>query len=235
MTTTSGQPDLNSDQTTILEGLARSDDYKTIGRATGNRTVDFVRAQVAKMLRLFQVSSEHELVLAAYELGIINELSGNSNAVLLAKVLQNEKRPALTVVSDDDEPDEAPDQTSLLVDSIGDAVRTAIDEANIRRFTSGMTLRTETVVQEERLASTAAISDRGTTIHTAKEFRITPRELEVIQCLADGMSTPEIAQQLFISAKTVKNHLASVYQKTGERTQLKAVIFCVRLGIVDID
>jgi len=41
---------------------------------------------------------------------------------------------------------------------------------------------------------------------------ITKREEEVLQLIADGCSTPEVAEQLFISQKTVKNHLASIYQ-----------------------
>jgi two-component system, NarL family, response regulator DegU len=58
------------------------------------------------------------------------------------------------------------------------------------------------------------------------------REEEVLQLFADGWSTTEVARRLYISPKTVKNHLASIYEKldAGDRTQ--AVLTAVRMGIV---
>jgi len=64
---------------------------------------------------------------------------------------------------------------------------------------------------------------------------ITPREEEVLQLIADGCSTPEVAEQLFISQKTVKNHLASIYQKLDARDRTQAVLQAVRMGIVSIN
>ena len=67
----------------------------------------------------------------------------------------------------------------------------------------------------------------------AEEDRvITKREEEVLQLIADGCSTPEVAEQLFISQKTVKNHLASIYQKLDARDRTQAVLQAVRMGIV---
>ncbi len=64
---------------------------------------------------------------------------------------------------------------------------------------------------------------------------ITAREEEVLQLIADGCSTPEVAEQLFISQKTVKNHLASIYQKLDARDRTQAVLQAVRMGIVSIN
>ena len=64
---------------------------------------------------------------------------------------------------------------------------------------------------------------------------ITPREEEVLQLIADGCSTPEVAEQLYISQKTVKNHLASIYQKLDARDRTQAVLQAVRMGIVSIN
>ncbi len=64
---------------------------------------------------------------------------------------------------------------------------------------------------------------------------ITKREEEVLQLIADGCSTPEVAQQLFISQKTVKNHLAAIYQKLDARDRTQAVLQAVRMGIVHLD
>ena len=71
---------------------------------------------------------------------------------------------------------------------------------------------------------------------TAEEDRvITKREEEVLQLIADGCSTPEVAEQLYISQKTVKNHLASIYQKLDARDRTQAVLQAVRMGIVHLD
>jgi len=71
---------------------------------------------------------------------------------------------------------------------------------------------------------------------TPEEERVvTKREEEVLQLIADGCSTPEVASQLFISQKTVKNHLASIYQKLDARDRTQAVLQAVRMGIVHLD
>ena len=64
---------------------------------------------------------------------------------------------------------------------------------------------------------------------------ISDREVEVLQLIADGCSTPEVAAQLYISQKTVKNHLASIYQKLDARDRTQAVLAAVRMGIVSLD
>jgi DNA-binding NarL/FixJ family response regulator len=64
---------------------------------------------------------------------------------------------------------------------------------------------------------------------------VSAREAEVLQLIARGASTAEVADQLFISAKTVKNHLASVYQKLESRDRTQAIIQAVRLGIITLD
>jgi DNA-binding NarL/FixJ family response regulator len=64
---------------------------------------------------------------------------------------------------------------------------------------------------------------------------VTKREEEVLQLIADGCSTSEVAQQLYISQKTVKNHLASIYQKLDARDRTQAVLRAVRMGIVRLD
>ncbi len=63
---------------------------------------------------------------------------------------------------------------------------------------------------------------------------VSPREVEVLQLVADGCSTPEIAAALYISQKTVKNHLASIYAKLDARDRTQAVLRAVRMGIVQL-
>jgi DNA-binding NarL/FixJ family response regulator len=65
-----------------------------------------------------------------------------------------------------------------------------------------------------------------------KASPLTPREEEVLQHIADGLSTSEVAERLFISGKTVKNHLASIYEKLDARDRTQAVLAAVRIGII---
>jgi DNA-binding NarL/FixJ family response regulator len=67
------------------------------------------------------------------------------------------------------------------------------------------------------------------------ERLLTQREEEVLQLIADGCSTGEVASRLYISAKTVKNHLASIYQKLDARDRTQAVLTAVRLGIITLN
>ncbi|MFM7225880.1 MAG: response regulator [Actinomycetota bacterium] len=67
------------------------------------------------------------------------------------------------------------------------------------------------------------------------ESPLSPREEEVLQLIADGMRTSEVAAALFISGKTVKNHLASIYTKLGTHDRTQAVLAAVRIGIVRIN
>jgi DNA-binding NarL/FixJ family response regulator len=75
----------------------------------------------------------------------------------------------------------------------------------------------------------------GRATPSAAEPVITKREEEVLQLVADGLSTPEVAERLYISLKTVKNHLASIYQKLDSRDRTQAVVRAVRMGIIRID
>ena len=67
------------------------------------------------------------------------------------------------------------------------------------------------------------------------EAIITKREEEVLQRIAEGLSTTEVAATLYISVKTVKNHLASVYQKLDSRDRTQAVVRAVKMGIIRLE
>lgn len=66
----------------------------------------------------------------------------------------------------------------------------------------------------------------------AVDVGVSKREIEVLQLIAEGLSTTEVAEKLFISIKTVKNHLASIYQKLDARDRTQAVLQAVRMGII---
>lgn len=62
--------------------------------------------------------------------------------------------------------------------------------------------------------------------------RLTDRELEVLELIARGHSNAEIAEELFVSAATVKTHVSSVLTKIGARDRTQAVITAYEAGFV---
>jgi DNA-binding NarL/FixJ family response regulator len=62
--------------------------------------------------------------------------------------------------------------------------------------------------------------------------RISPKESLVLQELASGYATKEIATRLSLSEETVKSHLAHIYQKLGARDRTHAVAIAIRRGLV---
>jgi len=67
------------------------------------------------------------------------------------------------------------------------------------------------------------------------ESDLSVREVEVLQLTADGLSTVEIAEQLFLSQHTVKNHLRHAMAKLEAHTKLEAVVKAVRAHLITID
>ena len=65
-----------------------------------------------------------------------------------------------------------------------------------------------------------------------KDMILSHREVEVLQLVAQGASTTEVARKLYISVKTVKNHLSSIYEKVDARDRTQAVLAGLRLGLV---
>ena len=67
-----------------------------------------------------------------------------------------------------------------------------------------------------------------------QEFdELTTREQEVFRLIADGLSNPEIAQQLFISEATVKTHVTHILQKLDLRDRVQAVVLAYRTGLFE--
>jgi PAS domain S-box-containing protein len=63
---------------------------------------------------------------------------------------------------------------------------------------------------------------------------LTPREREVLQALAEGLDSAGIAERLNISLRTMRNHMASILSKLGVHSQLQALVFALRHGVVEV-
>ncbi|HEX2741776.1 MAG TPA: PAS domain S-box protein [Rubrobacter sp.] len=102
----------------------------------------------------------------------------------------------------------------------------------VKRLRSGETLMPlEEVVDLLRFAGARRDEE-----HEARQAisRLTERELEVLSLLAEGLEAQEISSRLHISAKTERNHVASILFKLGVHSRLQAVIFAWRHGLVEI-
>lgn len=65
--------------------------------------------------------------------------------------------------------------------------------------------------------------------------RLTPREMDVISCIARGFSNQDIANALFVSEKTVKNHLTNIFRKLNVNDRTQALIYVLKNKIVTLD
>lgn len=61
---------------------------------------------------------------------------------------------------------------------------------------------------------------------------LTPRELEILRMLADGTSTRAIAGELYVSVKTVRNHIQNTMKKLDAHSRIAAIAAAKRLGLV---
>ena len=93
-----------------------------------------------------------------------------------------------------------------------------------------LTRRKEVVVVREIPVTSAAsfsVNDQK-----VRELGITPRELEILQLIANGMSTREIAGSLFVSENTVKTHSSRLFDKLNVNRRTKAVQVGKTLGLI---
>jgi DNA-binding NarL/FixJ family response regulator len=102
----------------------------------------------------------------------------------------------------------------------------------VRRLSRGEQLLSTTeviellrLVGEEREQSRAAQAALG---------RLTQRELEVLQSLAEGLNDKQIAERLHISSETSRTHMVNILRKLGLESRLQALVYAVRYGVVTI-
>lgn len=65
-----------------------------------------------------------------------------------------------------------------------------------------------------------------------EDLGVTPRELEILELIAQGMSNREIAEKLFVSENTVKTHSSRVFDKLGAKRRTQAVQLGKEFGLL---
>jgi DNA-binding NarL/FixJ family response regulator len=115
---------------------------------------------------------------------------------------------------------------SSMQEVVATAIATAAGEALSAELATS-------ILSEFTAASRTARSETVTA--PSEPSPLTKREEEILQLIADGYSTSEVAGRLFISGKTVKNHLASIYGKLDARDRTQAVLSAVRIGIIRLN
>ena len=117
-------------------------------------------------------------------------------------------------------------QESAMVEPYRASVRSQLEKAGWdEALAEGRTMSIEAAIGyalSEEGSSTATPST--TPDHPA---RLTPREIEVLGLVATGLTTPQVAQRLFISPRTVQRHLNSVYRKIGVGSRTAATRFAL--------
>ena len=69
----------------------------------------------------------------------------------------------------------------------------------------------------------------------SRSERLTSREMDVLSCIAKGFSNQDIAQALFVSEKTVKNHLTNIFRKLNVNDRTQALIYVLKHKIMTLE
>jgi DNA-binding NarL/FixJ family response regulator len=80
----------------------------------------------------------------------------------------------------------------------------------------------------QRLRAQSSSEDAAATIRA----ELSDREIEVLKLIANGKDNAQIARELFISPKTVKNHISNILMKLQIDNRIQAAVYAVRSGIV---
>ena len=109
------------------------------------------------------------------------------------------------------------------------AIRTVFEGETFIYPTLAAKLFGEINRREERKQEVVSMLERR------KEERLTYREIEVMELICKGLSNHDIAQKLFLSEKTVKNHLTNIFRKINVTDRTQAVIYALKNRIVFLE
>ena len=80
----------------------------------------------------------------------------------------------------------------------------------------------------------SSLAGRMRTREDAPDEELSAREREILVAVCRGLSNQEIADELFISKRTVDKHRANILEKTGCKNTASLVVYAVRHGLVDV-
>jgi DNA-binding NarL/FixJ family response regulator len=155
-------------------------------------------------------------------------LTGVETTRQLAGIAPHTRVVVLTISVDDEDVMDA-----VMAGACGYLLKdSSIDEliAGIRAAAGGESLISPHIAAKllQRLRAQTADAAAARTIRT----ELSERELEVLRLIAIGKDNADIARELFISPKTVKNHISNILMKLQIENRIQAAVYAVRSGIV---
>jgi DNA-binding NarL/FixJ family response regulator len=88
------------------------------------------------------------------------------------------------------------------------------------------------IASDEFLLRVRRLVDRSKAVAPAVASKLTPRELEVLRLLAEGLDGDEIARRLFIAGKTVRTHIENILRKLQVHTRGQAIALAYRQDLL---
>jgi DNA-binding NarL/FixJ family response regulator len=160
-------------------------------------------------------------------------LSGVAATKRIRSLVPTTKVVALSMLSD-----ETAVSSALAAGAVGYLVKDSTTAEIVGALGRVMVAAPGNLVMSPSAATVTSQSDHVaemTRQPTGSRPLISKREEEVLRLVATGASIPEVGRRLYISAKTVKNHLSSIYQKLDSHDRAQAVLKAVRMGLIQID
>jgi two-component system, NarL family, response regulator YdfI len=157
--------------------------------------------------------------------------SGSSAHEIVAMLLEpNDELVSSTMVILTDEPD-----TFLATDAIRAGIRALLPrDARPEEILSAIraSLAGLFVMHPDTLESLLQFNGENHSELAASDQILTPREIEVLRMIAEGLGNKDIASKLGISDHTVKFHISSMFAKLGAANRAEAVTLGIRLGLL---
>ena len=215
---------LVDDQALVRAGFAMvidsQDDMKVIAQAeNGREAVNTVAAQAV------------DVVLMDIRMPVLDGLSATAEIMALGDARKLPRVPTVIVLTTFDTDEYA--LSALRSGASGFLLKDARPEVlldSIRQaHTGGAVIAPSTT---RRLLQTVIAEPTPPTEHAQKLERLTAREREVFQLIAQGKSNAEIGDELFMAEPTVKTHVRNILAKLEVRDRIHAVILAYETGIV---
>ena len=93
----------------------------------------------------------------------------------------------------------------------------------------------DAAVSQKVVEKLAEIKEKKVKVTNTTYDALTPREQEVMILVAEGLSTNQISERLYISPKTVENHRSRIMQKLDLHSTIELARYATKLGLIDID